>query len=381
MKIILFIPSIETGGVERNAVYLANYLAAAGRDVAVAYTRSVKGMTDRFDDRVELIRIGKRLKLPGVHRRLIDAMQMLPGFVRMVNAQRKKSPLVVVSFQSNIVAVIGARLLSVPIAVRVSNHPSHVKHERGALRRLSELLKPWFYRYADAVITNSEVTSEHFRNRVPSPVVTIYNPVDRRELVRRGQQECRHLWLAKKETPLIVSAGRLVEQKNFGLLIKAVHLLRERVPVRLIIIGEGRERDRLETLIAGLGLNDVVELAGYMADVLPLVARADLFVLTSNYEGSPNALLEAIAVGTPAVATDCLSGPGEVLDHGKAGELVPIGDVPALAEAMFRSLSDRDSCRSKVVHAQWHLRKFYGQRVMARYESLLDSLGKAGSHP
>jgi glycosyltransferase involved in cell wall biosynthesis len=144
--------------------------------------------------------------------------------------------------------------------------------------------------------------------------------------------------LREKQGPVIVAAGRLTPQKDFATLLRAFALLPD-AGAKLVIYGEGPLRSELESLVAGLGLSGRVSLPGFVGDLPAEIAASDLFVLSSRWEGLPGVLLEALAVGTPVVATDCPTGPDEILEGGRWGALVPVGDPPALAKAMAKTLS------------------------------------------
>ncbi len=136
----------------------------------------------------------------------------------------------------------------------------------------------------------------------------------------------------------IMTVGRLKRVKNHALLIRAFAKVSEIQPARLMIVGDGELRDELEALIAELGLGGKVVLPGFVNDPTPLYRSADLFVLSSNYEGFGNVIVEAMACGVPVVSTDCPAGPSEILENGRFGTLVPVGDVDALASAMMSAL-------------------------------------------
>lgn len=140
------------------------------------------------------------------------------------------------------------------------------------------------------------------------------------------------------DAPLIVAAGRLTAQKDFATLIRAFARLRRTRAARLAILGEGRERAPLRGLASELGVGDDLWLPGFLPNPYAWMARARLFALSSAWEGSPNVLTEAMALGVPVVATDCPSGPRELLDHGRVAPLVPVGDDAALAAAMAAAL-------------------------------------------
>jgi len=370
-RVFLFIPSIETGGVERNAIMVANYLVENGADVTVVYVRAIDEIKSRFNENVGFVKIGKGFKVPVIHPRVSDAIVIFFGFIKLLRMQSGQQKSIVLSFQSNIVSILASRFSSVPIISRVSNHPSHVKYESGVIQKLAERLKKIVYRYSDAVITNSEITSDCFRRFLPVRVETIYNPIDVSLVKKLSIADVQHPWLKNKSEKVVVSVGRLATQKNFTLLIRAFSHVLKKVDARLIILGEGSERMVLEALVAQLGLTENVALLGYKKNVHRFVARSDLFVLSSNFEGMPNALVEAVAADVPVVSTDCLSGPAEILEGGRGGDLVPVGDECALAAAIIDNLEDRESALVKQAYAKEKLTGFeYGQ-VMARYESLL----------
>jgi glycosyltransferase involved in cell wall biosynthesis len=152
-----------------------------------------------------------------------------------------------------------------------------------------------------------------------------------------------HDWLENPDIKVIMGIGRLTYQKDFPTLIKAFARVRQKINSRLVILGEGRQRKELEYFINDLGLTDDVQLPGFVTNPYQWLAKSTLFVLSSRWEGSPNALTEALALGIPVVSTDCRSGPREILRGGQLGRLVPVGDVMALSEAIIMTLDDPPS--------------------------------------
>lgn len=371
LHVVMFLPSIETGGVERNAILVANNFINYGTQVTVVFTRIVEKVGERFDTRVNLKAISKKIRIPGIHPRISDAIVIFFGFISFLRKLPKNKSVVILSFQSNIVAVIACIFTSIPIIVRVSNHPSHVEYESGRVQKIAEWLKIFIYRYSNLIITNSNVTSAYFRQNVPVAVETIYNPVNISELKKKAEAAVDHQWLLNKRIPVVVAVGRLVTQKNFPLLIRAFSYVLNQYEARLIILGEGSERGNLERLIGQLDLKGKVDLPGYDQNVHRFVARSDLFVLSSNFEGMPNALIEAIAVGVPVVATNCLSGPADILVDGEGGDLVPIGDVSALTKSILSNLVNIEETYIKHKIAMTKLGDFEHSKVMNRYRALV----------
>jgi glycosyltransferase involved in cell wall biosynthesis len=260
---------------------------------------------------------------------------------------RKEAPEVLMAVRESAVraAVLARQLGGVGprIVVRVGMAVSMALDRRGPVKR-------WFrrsfirycYRRADAVIGNDPGVAADIARVTGLPLSAIHvlsNPTVSDALSAEAQQAADHPWLTGGGEPLVLGVGRLVRQKDFPTLIKAVALLRRRVDCRLLILGEGKERGRLESLVADLGIGEWVDLPGFVPNPFAFMARASVFALSSAWEGSPNVLIQALALGTPAVATNCRSGPEDILDGGRLGRLVPVGDAAALARAIEETVA------------------------------------------
>lgn len=173
----------------------------------------------------------------------------------------------------------------------------------------------------------------------PGKVHVIHNAVVVAGFYELAAQPVYHPWFDNRTIPLIISVGRLSSQKDYPTLIRAFKIVRNTRDCRLLILGEGEERPVIEALISGLDLQDDVELPGFVANPLAFVSKANLFALSSVYEGFGNVIAEALALGVPVVATDCPHGPAEILDSDRYGKLVCVGDVEGLAAAMLEQLS------------------------------------------
>ena len=169
----------------------------------------------------------------------------------------------------------------------------------------------------------------------------IYNPVVTPAFEKQLSIPVEHPFFDRPEDgPILVGAGSLTRQKGFSDLIDAIAEARRTLLVRSIILGDGPDREALEAQVSRYGLDDAISLAGFVQNPGAYMKRADLFVLSSRFEGFGLVLAEALAVGTPVVSTDCRAGPSEILEQGKYGRLVPVGDVPAMAAVIVESLSN-----------------------------------------
>ena len=198
-----------------------------------------------------------------------------------------------------------------------------------------------FYPWADGVIAVSQGVKDDLVQSTrlqEANVSVVYNPIFTPELIVKSKEAVMHPWFGDGEPPVVIGVGRLEEQKAFDVLIKAIALVRKTHACRLMILGEGKLRAELLSLCNELGLSDDALLAGFVDNPFAYVMRSRLFVLSSAWEGFGNVIVEALAVGTPVVSTDCPSGPSEILGQGKYGVLVAVGDVEGLARAICNEL-------------------------------------------
>jgi glycosyltransferase involved in cell wall biosynthesis len=196
--------------------------------------------------------------------------------------------------------------------------------------------------WTDGIVAVSEGVAADFASATGIPrrrIQVIYNPVITPALLHAASAPPTHVWFEDHSRPHVLGVGRLTRQKNFPALVDAFALMkREHPAARLVILGEGPERVTIEACIRRHGLQDSVALPGFIDNPYACMARAAVVALSSEWEGLPTVLIESLAVGTPVVATDCPSGPREILQNGAFGSLVPTGDIPALASALSRAL-------------------------------------------
>jgi glycosyltransferase involved in cell wall biosynthesis len=202
-------------------------------------------------------------------------------------------------------------------------------------------LQRTFYPWASSVVAVSRGAADDLARTSGLPrdrVQVVYNPVITPTMIALAGQTPDHPWFAPGQPPVILGVGRLTRQKDFPTLLRAFAEVRRRRAARLIILGEGEDRSALEALARELGVAGDVALPGFRDNAMAYMARSALFVLSSAWEGLPTVLIEALAAGTRVVSTDCPSGPREILEDGRLGLLVPVGDPAALAEAMIDTL-------------------------------------------
>lgn len=363
-KVALFVPSLAAGGAERVMVRLANMATQLGIAVDLLVCRAEGVLLPQLSPNVNLI----DLRSPGV-------IASLPALVRYLRAEKPHGILSAMA-HANVVAVWSRYLAREPcrVIVREANTLGAVyRVTRNTKEKATIWLARAFYGWANSIVAPSQGVAEDLvRLRVapPQKVQVIYNPVVTEELFQKAREEPEHEWLQDKKEPVILAVGRLTPQKDFGTLIRAFAAVRRCLPAKLVILGEGEERAHLQHLLGQLGLEEDVSLPGVLPNPAAFMSRADLFVLSSRWEGMPNALVEAVALGVPAVSTDCPSGPREVLDGGRLGKLVPVGDVQKMAEAILETLSHPPKVDVTSVHE-----RFGALPVTKAYLRLLGAAG------
>lgn len=332
-RIAVFTATMGSGGAERSMVRLAAGLAASGHPTdLVLGCRADDAYADELPDTVRVVRLG--------------APRALLALPRLVAYLRRERPVAMVSSLDyiNVIAVLATRLARVGTRL-VVNEQNTLSMQSGQSRRLRQRLVPALVRHsyprADGIAAVSAGVADDLAEvGVPRQSVhVINNPVIAPGLEDMLAQPCDHPWFTGDHPPVLLAVGRLSPQKDFGCLLRAFATVRASRDARLLILGEGPERPRLESLVAELGLTGDVQLAGWVGNPYPYMARSDLFVLSSRWEGLPTVLIEALFCGLRIVATDCPSGPREILEGGRFGALVPVGDPDALAEAILETLA------------------------------------------
>jgi glycosyltransferase involved in cell wall biosynthesis len=331
-RIAIFVSFSGEGGVERMILNLAGGLHAAGFAVDLVLVKARGAHAQFIPAGVRVVKLNAR-----------HTLTSLPSLVRYLRKERPQA----------LLAAKDRAIKTAIIARAIARVPTRLVGRLGttlsaALRGQSPV-KKWiwyasmrlYYRHVDRIVAVSRGVADDVLAITGLPrerVCVVRNPVWTPELARLAQGAVDHPWLQTNDMPVILGAGRLTRQKDFATLIQAFARLRSQRPCRLILLGEGDYRARLESLASELNVRDDVSLPGFIANPYAWIARARLFVLSSLWEGSPNVLTEALALGVPVVATDCPSGPREILKNGEYGKLVPMGDAAALAQAMAETL-------------------------------------------
>lgn len=310
-----------------------------------------------------------------------NPFKLAKGFIlkviKLSRLIRKHRPDVIFSLlTSTNVASILAKLLSgarCRLIVSEHTHPS-VNLSNEIYGGITKNFVRLFYRYADKIIAVSNGIKEDLIKNFgvsESKTVVIYNPVDIDEIEMLSQEKVNHQWLNNK-IPVIVSVGRLRKQKGYPYLIMAFSIVRESFPCKLLIIGEGEEREKLISMVKKYNLEKDIEFLGFQKNPFKYMVRSSVFVLSSLYEGFGNVIVEAMALGLPVISTDCPSGPSEIIEDMKNGILVPVGDEHSLARAILSVLTNGKLRESLREHAKNRAKIFSLKRIIKSYTEVFN---------
>lgn len=329
-RVLFTRPTLAEGGADRVTITLLRHLDRARFAPSLVLMRASGPLLAEVPDDVPVHDLG--------------AGSLWTAWRPLARRLREERPDVLFSTCSgmNLPAAVAARRVGGQRLV-LSERNGLVRDQPAWKRVLLLACKRVLYRRADVVTAVSEGVRHDLVARLalpPERVRTVYSPLVTPELLAAAAAPLQDPWLADGASPLLLAAGRLVPAKDFATLLRAFARVRDRLPARLLVLGEGPERANLERLADRLGCGGDVRLPGFVANPFPYLAAAAAFVLSSRYEGLPGVLVQAMACGAAVVATDCPFGPGEIVEDGVSGLLVPVGDAAALGAAIERLLTE-----------------------------------------
>ena len=365
-KIVFVIPFLAEGGTELIVVNLINFLSERKYEKWLVLFESKLDYKEKITSSVKIISLRKKTRWD-----FFKLIWRLRGIIKTLE------PEIVVSFlfYANIITVL-AKILSFfrQFKVIICEHsytPIYLPKSRFAV--IKKFLLKFTYSKADLIIVVSDsikkalVTIFHIPE---SKIKRIYNPFYLEEIERLAKKDIK-LDIFYEKNKILISIGRLIYSKRFDRLLRVFTEIKKKMRnVYLIILGKGKLEKELQSLAEELNIDKFVYFVGFQKNPYVWLSKADVFVLTSDYEGLPNVIIEAMACGVPVVSTDCPSGPNEIITNGKNGILVPPGDEKALAEAIMKVLQD-DNLRSKLIEeGRKRAQDFDIHKILPQYEKL-----------
>ena len=363
MKLAFFYRQLNQGGIQRVIVNCANYFAEQGHQVCIILMKREGEYHELLHPNIRLIYFDSLRK--------IDLYRSLQRILK----NEKFDLLFSATPDLNTLTLLYKVLSATKTKIVISEHNNTLVFFRNmklSLSKLAFLSIPILYRFADAIVAVSQGLGESLRKIALVPehkIKVIFNPAYSTLLEKQLSFPVMHEWFGHRAIPLIISVGRLTEAKNHKLLIEAMYLLSKKRAARLLIIGEGHLRVGLQQQIDHLGLSHLIQLPGFKLNPVAWIHQADLFVLSSDYEGFAVVLVEALAAGATIVSTACDYGPSEILND-TYGYLVPVGDALALADKMEFAIDHPMPKAAQLARAK----EFSTDNIMLKYNQLFTDL-------
>lgn len=367
-RLLFIISSLGGGGAERVMVNIMNHLDKNKYEILLVLFENIQVLREELDSRVEVVSLDKKSRF---------------DFIRIIYELRRimkdYNPQTVISFLYfvNIIVMMASLFTQRTFRLILSErgYPERYLYE-ARFAWLKKVLMKLTYTRADMILTNTKNIKVIFEKEFgvpPEKVQTIYNPVPIDKIIQKSQIRIDHKFFKRENSKIIISAGRLVDVKRFDILLRAFSLIRKRLDnVYLIILGEGELLSELGALASRLSIEKWVDFVGYQSNPYAWFSKADIFVLSSDSEGFPNVLVEAMTCGLAVISTNPPScGPKEIITNGKNGILVPISDEEKLAEAMYLPLKDENYRRQLQEEGRKRAENFRDDIIMKQYEAVL----------
>lgn len=357
-KLILFMPSIEGGGVEKNFIIISNYLANKFSNT-ILITSEKKH--NKFFKNLKII--NPKIKTDHNSSRRFKYILCLIELIKLII---KNKNYLVFAFQANVYCAIICKFFKIKIIIRSNSSPSGWKLNIFRKKIFQLLLS-----LPDKIIVNSIQFRHEYKKNFNLNSVCIYNPLNKNEIIKLSKLKLKDNFFDKYKNLKIIFVGRLVDQKDPFTFVKSLNLLKNRIKFRALIVGRGHLKPKLQKYISSNNLIKNIKMIDWQKNPYRYIAQADVLVLTSNYEGLPNTLLETIALKKNVMSTDCPTGPKEILDNGKGGFLFKIGDYKSLSKLLMKFNKNDTNLKRKINYAWKRLNRFDYQINLKRFFLLI----------
>lgn len=362
-EIVIFIPSIEKGGVEKNFFIIANYLSRKFKKVSLITADKIK--TNYSYKNLNIF--SQNSIIYSRRNRILKSIIASFYLIKKIFSSKK---IIIFSFQSNLWAIIISILFNIKVIIR-SNSSSEIWAKNYVKRKIFS----FFLKYANNIIVNSKELKIEFKKKFNINSDLIYNPLNKKEIIAKSKKKNhKKLFLSTKKVLKILNIGRITEQKNQILILKAIKLLKDSFKFEVIILGNGKLKKKLLDYILFNNLEKIVKIKDFKKNPYKAIKEADLFILTSIFEGLPNVLLEAIVLKKPIISSDCPTGPKEILEDGKFGILFKNNNFLDLASKIRKFSENRKMYERKTSIAYKSLSKYDLSKNLKKYESLIKNI-------
>ena len=362
-KVLVFMPSIEGGGVEKNFFLVCNYLVRKLSSLKVITIS--KGFKKKFDKSVTLITPSSN-----VWDKFSRRIKYLIAIFLLIKEIIKDKNIIVFSFQANIYCIIVCKLLSVKVITRSNTAPigwSNNIVKRYIFKKVLNL--------SDEVIVNSIQFKNDLKKQLNVNSKCIYNPLNRKEIIKKSKQKSKKIFSFSKKLK-ILNIGRFTEQKDQLTFLKSLNNLKNKIDFEACIIGRGVLKKKLQNYISQNNLGNFVKIIDFVKNPYPLIKQSNLFILTSKFEGLPNVLLESLALKKFVISSNCHTGPKEILLNGRGGLLFEVGNHKQLTKKIIFYFFNKKGCKKMLNRSFKSLNRFDYKTNLIKYHKLVINYSK-----
>ena len=351
-KLIIFMPSMEGGGVEKNLVIIANYIKKKGIDVnLISFDNKFK---KNFDKKINFITPQFKASNKSKYYKYFFCLLLLAR-------ELIKNDCLVFSFQANIYSIILCKIFKTQVIVRSNSSPSGWNKNF-----LKNFIFRFFLKRSDEIIVNSLNFKKELDKKFCTKSIVIFNPLNKQEIIKKSKKKIKFNFFSKKSLN-IINVARFTDQKDHLTLLKAFKIVNKKIENKLLIIGYGSNEKLMRNFIKENDLKNDVKIFDFKKNPFPYIKKSNIFVLTSKYEGLPNVLIEATVLKKLVISTDCPTGPKEILNNGKFGELFNIGDYQNLSKKILSYKKKRNKFKKKVLLGYKNLNMYDYAKNCDRY--------------
>ena len=355
-------PTIDGGGVEKNFFLITNYLSSKFKDISVISLS--KNYKKKLNPKIEFVSLGT--KFPSAIGRRTKFIISLFLLFKKILSNRNST---VFCFQGLAYCTILCKLLSTKIIIRSNSSPSG-----WSKNYVKKILYKKIYNLADKIIVNSEDFKKELKLKFNLKSECIYNPLNKKEIIKNSKKKLTSSFFKKGDFK-IISVARFSSQKDHTSLIRSINLLKDKYKnIKVVLIGSGNKKKEIQNLIVELGLSKIIKILNFKKNPFPYIKQSDLFILSSNFEGLPNVLLEAITLDKFVISSNCPTGPSEILDNGKGGLLFKVGDYRKLSEKIIYTINNKKKCSKKLLYAKKRLERFDFSKNLLKYYTILNKI-------
>lgn len=356
-------PSIESGGVEKNLFIISNYLCQNFKKVSIITA-----------DKNKIISKNRKILVSGPSSNFLIPknrfFKIIISVIYLLLKSLSSNKFLVISFQSNVFAIILSIIFNFKIVIRANSSPVI-----WAKNNLKKNFFGFFFRKADAVIVNSYDLQKEFKKKFKLKSYCIYNPLNKQKIIINSKKKNYESFFNNcKDSLKIVNIGRLTDQKNQIIILKALSNLKGKLNFKLIVMGSGILKKNLQSYIEKKKLIEHIKIINFKKNPFPILKSADLFILSSKYEGLPNILLEALVLKKPIISSNCPTGPREILEDGKYGLLFKNENYLDLQNKIIKFSKNKKKYYKKVLNSQKSLIKYKYGANLNKYKFVITKL-------